>query len=1538
MAQKTDIRLRRSDTAGKIPTSANLSDGELAINTSSGAIYFKKSDGTIITAHDNTILHIDSDTTGSSTTGTNPKVGIGTTSPQDLLHLSADSPVLRLTNTSDSGKSSIEFWDNQSGTSQAGEVFFDDGGNLFGLQGNANGIVFKASNTFPGSELMRLTSAGRLGIGTSSPERLLHIDGSSGLLINDSATNSATKTAFIPINNVGNSQLKIKGGNYIHSVVYETSWNDFEYASLVSSYNTSDSRFDLKKSASDGSTAAITRISTGTSYFNGDVGIGTTSPSFPLHVATDGNTIAKYETSLTSDLAIQLSNSQGSMFFGLGGGEEFAVATDGDLNGSNNLFVIKQDGKVGIGTTSPSGELHVVGTSGGNGDVYVGRTSGAEIHTQAQSALGVFGTSSNHDLAFKTNGTQRMRIDTSGNVGIGTTSPAKKLEVDFTGDTVGARFTRSDTTGSSTIEFANSAGVKSTIGFNAGTNKFDIKHNAAVRLSVDNNGAVTFNEAFTFPTTDGTSGQVLKTNGSGTITWADETGGGSSSTSITDADLDTKIQVEESADEDVIRFDVAGSEIATMTDDGVILNNGYNFEGDVVGAIKFKAQAGEALTKGDVVYISGISGNTTVVSKADANDSAKMPAFGLAASTVSLNAAVEIVTFGTLLGIDTSTPNYSEGDELYVSTTAGELTDTAPTGSGSLLQKIAKVTRVDASAGSVKVSGAGRTNATPNLDEGRLFVGNSSNQSVQSDDTLYVDMANSRVGINTTNPTYKLHVGGSGKSYLPGGIQLDSTNRIDFGNGNQYITGANDTSLTLATNGSASLTVLDNGNVGIGTTTPSRQLSVQTSSATSMSLVAGTTSLAYYTLGDANDDNYAQIILDNSTNILQIQNGGGTVIANRGITLDSSENVGIGTSSPGARLQVNGSTSDTSATGFIVRNSSGNSLFSVRNDGRIDIPEGNVNITNNLTVTGNLTVDGTTTTLNTATLDVEDKNITLNYSTGDSSGSANGAGITIQDAVDASTDATFNWNATNDRWELSHSLNFQDGDPILWGGNSIVQHTGTYTYIGDNSASNSLRLTGGNLGIGTNPVSLLDLGTGNAAGDGLSFGSTSTELRRANSGNNLQMAHWGSVSMIIDSDGNDTTRFFNIMHGTNDSATATELFRVQENGNVGIGTTSPAGNLHIKSIGNVGDALLIVEADADNNVESDNPRIELRQDNNLVSGALYLEGNAAETATNSLQNTLLLDAKGASSDGGTIQFATGGLAANQSGGPTNSSVRMTILRDGNVGIGDTSPSSKLHVVGAVQNLSNQDYGIAAFENTDLEGLTIGYDADGNHSFMYSREVGVGSRGLRLNGSIYISSYDNNVGIGTGTNALTNKLDVNGTISAIGGLRMGSQTSGEGILRSGGATGQGVGITTGSFSSASIRLFVAHPNDGGGVGIGTTTPLAKLQVEEYGIDTTETSTTATTQVAIHTFAATDFRSARFTIQASNSTDSTYHISEILLVHDGTTPTITEYGTIFTGSAAEATFDADISSGNVRLLATPASTDSIEFKVICHSVTV
>ena len=152
----------------------------------------------------------------------------------------------------------------------------------------------------------------------------------------------------------------------------------------------------------------------------------------------------------------------------------------------------------------------------------------------------------------------------------------------------------------------------------------------------------------------------------------------------------------------------------------------YTPPADISGAVTFAANAGEALTKGDVVYVSGVSGNKPVVSKADANNASKMPAFGLAADNASSNASVSVITFGTLYGLDTS--GFAAGDTVYASTTAGVLTATKPSGESSLIQNIGKIIRSHASAGSIKVGGAGRTNDTPNLNDGNVFIGNASNQ------------------------------------------------------------------------------------------------------------------------------------------------------------------------------------------------------------------------------------------------------------------------------------------------------------------------------------------------------------------------------------------------------------------------------------------------------------------------------------------------------------------------------------------------------------------------------------------------------------------------------------------------------------------------------------------------------------------------------------------------------------------------------------------------------------------------------------------
>ena len=56
------VKLKRSSTANKVPTTSNLELGELAMNTVDGKVYFEKNDGS---ATIQTILTTDSQTTGS---------------------------------------------------------------------------------------------------------------------------------------------------------------------------------------------------------------------------------------------------------------------------------------------------------------------------------------------------------------------------------------------------------------------------------------------------------------------------------------------------------------------------------------------------------------------------------------------------------------------------------------------------------------------------------------------------------------------------------------------------------------------------------------------------------------------------------------------------------------------------------------------------------------------------------------------------------------------------------------------------------------------------------------------------------------------------------------------------------------------------------------------------------------------------------------------------------------------------------------------------------------------------------------------------------------------------------------------------------------------------------------------------------------------------------------------------------------------------------------------------------------------------------
>jgi len=184
-----------------------------------------------------------------------------------------------------------------------------------------------------------------------------------------------------------------------------------------------------------------------------------------------------------------------------------------------------------------------------------------------------------------------------------------------------------------------------------------------------------------------------------------------------------------------IALNLADKKIYSKQTDGTVVEMSPNTDQLAITEI-CKNVSGGTLTKGTVVYQSGTSGNAMEVQAASSTSASTMPAIGILNQDLVDQAEGTLVLMGFIQGIDTS--SFSEGDTLYVSTN-GDLQNTAPSGEAVLIQNIGKVIKVHASNGSIMVTGAGRANATPNLNDGNFFIGDSNNQSSTADFNALVD-------------------------------------------------------------------------------------------------------------------------------------------------------------------------------------------------------------------------------------------------------------------------------------------------------------------------------------------------------------------------------------------------------------------------------------------------------------------------------------------------------------------------------------------------------------------------------------------------------------------------------------------------------------------------------------------------------------------------------------------------------------------------------------------------------------------------------
>ena len=371
--------IKTADTSGDFVFMAYAAG--VAASTSSPKLIFGHYDAT---PSNGAVMTIDT---------SNERVGIGTTTPSTVLNIYRNNtlllPQLRVEND---------------GTGDAAMSFVATGvaGWAVGLD-NSDGDKFKISRSTGDvgtNTAFTIDGSGNVGIGTTVPGAKLEVFGTGNTLRLDSAENGSKEILF---RNVGTGTATIKTDGDLKLYVEDAGKNIL---------------FDT----TGGEKMRITSA--------GNVGIGTTSPvssANSIFTTTNGTNASGYITQVNGTTSMYVYSIAGESRIS----EQRNLPLVFETNGTEKVR-FTSGGNVGIGTTSPANKLEVsvlgygfrhYGDASNYLRTYVG--SSYQILDNGTNQFGYF----NGKFYVQTGGTDKLTIDTSGNVGIGTTSPAYKLEV-----------------------------------------------------------------------------------------------------------------------------------------------------------------------------------------------------------------------------------------------------------------------------------------------------------------------------------------------------------------------------------------------------------------------------------------------------------------------------------------------------------------------------------------------------------------------------------------------------------------------------------------------------------------------------------------------------------------------------------------------------------------------------------------------------------------------------------------------------------------------------------------------------------------------------------------------------------------------------------------------------------------------------------------------------------------------------------------------------------------------------------------------------